>query len=659
MYKHKFAARRGQPLFLLIGTIIAFLLASSPIAVPAYADYRHSKMINSTEYKKAYGYWETIDLPEEFRINAIHAALLPTGKVLLVAGSGNNRQSFNEFHDNGVISNLKTIVLDPLTKEVKAVETPSDLFCSGHALMQSGKLLIAGGTSGYELLEGSVKKPAGIITLHNEDPDSKTRVFKKGTKFISEKGKAYISTKDAALEPANKIDHGAGNVMIHQSATKVFIEAVSEDESYLTSAEQKFTIEGLKGTDIKNIYGQGGPITLNKQDYRGDNKSYEFDPVQEKYIKTGNLNEDRWYPSLPVMTNGEVLAVSGLDGAGAITETTEKYNPSTKKWSWGPNQAFPTYPALFRTNNPNVLFFSGSSSGYGPEDKGREPGFWNVKDDSFRPVSGLRDPDIAETSASIILPPKKGSNDGSQSSKIMIAGGGGIGESALTTARTDIINLDEPNPRYSAGPDLSEKLRYINMTVLPSDEVFVSGGTRDYRAKGNSYTFKTSMINSTTNAIIPMAEEPVGRGYHSGSLLLPDGRVLTFGNDPLYADKDNSKPGTFDQRMSIFTPPQIIKGQRPSVEGSAPLQAKRGDQLSFKTKNISDIKTARLIPPSSSTHVTNTEQRSVGVIVKSQDGRVTVDLPKNENVLTNGWYMLFFVNSDGTPSRAKMIKVVP
>lgn len=659
MYKQEFTARRGQPLFLLVGTILAFLLASSPIAVPTFAEYRHGRLINSNDYKQIHGYWETIELPEEFRINTIHAALLPTGKVLLVAGSGNNRQSFNEFHDSGVISNLKTIVFDPLSRDVKAIETPSDLFCSGHALMQTGNLIIAGGTSGYELLGNNVKKPAGVITLHNEDPDSKTRTFKKGTKFISEKNKVYVSTKDVVLPPASKVDHGEGDVMIHHSASKVFIEAVSEDESYVSSTEQKFSVEGLEGTDLKNIYGQGGLITLNKQDYRGDNKSYEFDPVQEKYIKTGDLNEDRWYPSLPVMTNGEVLAVSGLDGAGTITETTEKYDATTKKWSWGPDQAFPTYPALFRTNNPNVLFYSGSSAGYGPQDKGREPGFWNVKEDSFQPVPGLRDADITETSASLILPPPKGSNDGSQSTRIMIAGGGGIGESALTTSRTDIIDLADSDPRYSPGPDLPEKLRYINMAVLPSDEVFASGGTKNYRAKGNSYTFKTSMINPTTNSVSPMAEEAVGRGYHSGSLLLPDGRVLTFGNDPLYADKENSKAGIFDQRISIFTPPQLTKGKRPVLEGSASLQAKRGEQLSFKTGDTAEIKTARLIPPSSSTHVTNTEQRSIGAIVKGQNGMVTVDLPKDENVLTNGWYMLFFVNKDGTPSQAKMVQVVP
>jgi hypothetical protein len=524
--------------------------------------------------------------------------------------------------------------------------------------MQDGNLLIAGGTSGYELLEGKVVKPAGVINLHNENPDDSPRIFKVGTKFTSEKGKTYLSTKEVVLAPAQKTDHGKGDVMIHHSTTKVFVEAIEEDSSYIAPADLKYSVEGINGIDAQNIYGQGGKMSLDKQDYRGDNHTYEFDPISEKYIRTGDMKEDRWYPSLPVLSNGDVLAVSGLDGAGIITETTERYSPESKKWSWGPNQEFPTYPALFRTNNPDVLFFSGSNAGYGPQDKGREPGFWNLKDDVFKPVKGLRNPDIVETSASVVLPPKKGSNDGSQSSRIMIAGGGGIGESPLVTNRTDIIDLSELEPTYKPGPDLPEQARYINMTVLPTDEVFASGGTRDYRSKGNSYVYKTSLIDTTANQSKLMANEPVGRGYHSGSLLLPDGRVLTFGNDPLYKDENNTKQGKFEQRIGIFTPPQLFGKDRPVIENKINnIEARRGDKVEFNLSSRSKISYARLIPPSSSTHVTNIEQRSVGVVVTQNGNSIKVRMPTDANLLPRGWYMLFLVADNGAPSVAKMVQI--
>ena len=46
-------------------------------------------------YKKANGEWSTVTLPAKFRINGIHSVLLSTGKVLVVAGSGNNTHHFD------------------------------------------------------------------------------------------------------------------------------------------------------------------------------------------------------------------------------------------------------------------------------------------------------------------------------------------------------------------------------------------------------------------------------------------------------------------------------------------------------------------------------------------------------------------------------------
>lgn len=650
--------RRGKPFFMLLATLMALLITSSPVTVSAFSRWRHNRMINSYEYKSQYGYWETLTLPEEFKLNSIHAAVLPTGKILLIAGSGNNQQNFNTWHNEGLISVLKTVVFDPSTNHIKLVDTPSDLFCAGHTLMQSGNLLIAGGTSGYELLPDKIVKPAGPMVIHNENPDDQVRTFKKGTIFTRPDGKQYQSVQEVVLEPAHKEDRGRGDVTIHASSTKVFVEALGEDDSFLSSTNEQYAVSGLTGIDTQNIYGQGGPMSRNKQDFRGDNKAYEFDPITETYVKVGDMKESRWYASLPVLTNGEILAVSGLDNTGIITETTEWYDTTAKTWSWGPNMALPTYPALFRTQNPDVLFYSGSSAGYGPADKGRLPGFWNVRTNEFTGVGGLRDLDILETSASVVLPPPKGSNNGTQSNKVMVAGGGGIGESELVTNRVDIIDLLASNPQFTPAADLPEALRYVNLTVTPWDEVFGTGGTADYRSKGNSYSYSSFSYNPTSNTYTQMADAEVGRGYHSGSLLLRDGRILVFGNDPLYSDKDNTTPGIFEQRLEIYTPPQFFRGQRPELAGPQSMEAARGASLNFTSPQNSTIKSARLIPPSSSTHVTNLEQRSVAAVVSHINHEVKIDLPADVNVLPNGWYMLFVVDADGRSSYAKMIHIV-
>lgn len=657
MLKQLFSNNSGRAPALLLSTIGALLVASLPISLPAAADWQRNTLINSQAYKEERGSWQIVNIPKQFQTNAIHAATLPTGKVLLVAGSGNDRDTFDAYNNEGKIHVLATALYDPTNGNIKKIKTPSDLFCSGHALLQTGNLLIAGGTSGYELLEGEVKKPAGAMFIYNENPDSETRVFKKGTHFTSPAGKVYIATQDVTVEPATKMDHGHG-VVVHRSSAKVFVEAINADTSYITSKQEQYAIEGLLGTDTQNIYGQAGPMSLDKQDFRGDDKSYEFDFINEKYVQVGDMKESRWYASLPVLTNGDVMAVSGLDNVGLVTETTELYNPVSKRWSWGPNRQLPTYPALFRTANQDILFFSGSSAGYGPADKGREPGFWNIKTNEFKFVSGLRDTDILETSASVMLPPTKGSNDGTQSSRIMVAGGGGVGESELSTARTDIIDLSVNKPSFAPGPDLPAQLRYLNLTVTPWDEVFATGGSTDYRAKSNSYSYKSFSIDPSKKTIKSMADGLVGRTYHSGSLLLRDGRVLVFGGDPLFEDKDNTTEGSFEKRIELYTPPQFYRNLAPIFDGPDMVEVKRGTTLHYTAPMASSIKTARLIPPSSTTHVTNIEQRSVGVVVKN-DGKnnLSIALPSDENLLPNGWYMLFVVNGDGMPGVSKMIHI--
>lgn len=75
-------------------------------------------------------------------VRAAHVALLHTGKVLLVAGSGNNTGDFNA-------GTFTTSLWDPTSDTFQSVATPWDAFCSGHAFLPDGQLLVAGGTTAY------------------------------------------------------------------------------------------------------------------------------------------------------------------------------------------------------------------------------------------------------------------------------------------------------------------------------------------------------------------------------------------------------------------------------------------------------------------------------------------------------------------------------
>ncbi len=144
------------------------------------------------------------------------------------------------------------------------------------------------------------------------------------------------------------------------------------------------------------------------------------------------------------MGNGMVMAMSGLNGPGQITMNSEMFNPKTKKCAQGPVRGFPTYPATFLTES-GQLFFTGSNAGYGPSTPAwRTPGFWNVKTNVFRPVPGIAAPQDLETSASVLLPP-------AQKQRIMVLGGGGVGQSMSSTASTRLIDIAVPDPHWVRG----------------------------------------------------------------------------------------------------------------------------------------------------------------------------------------------------------------
>lgn len=640
------SGRRKQRLTrtLLTLAIAGGLLAiNGPTLVNAGRNALHDYKINSQGYKKAHGHWSMLSVPEQFRVNALHAALLRTGKVLIVAGSGNDRKQFNagRFH---------TILWDPATDTFERVHTPSDVFCAGHVFLPDGKLLIAGGTRRYEKLRENITFAAGVMTVKNESPDGGVLTLAKGTEFVAPDGRAFRSTKAVVVKPATKTIAADGTTTVAASVTEVWVEAAAKGSESVVDKSTQFTISGTR-RDTDNLYGIATSLTRVKQEYWGDDKSYLFDPVTEKYERVDNMKLARWYPTLVGLKDGRVLSVSGLDEFGRIIEgDNEIYDPETQQWTAQPQlqRTFPTYPSLFLMPS-GKLFYTGSNAGYGSDTVGRAPGIWDLSDNSFEKVPGLRDPRQTETSGSVLLPP-------AQEQRYMVAGGGGIGESDKSTARTDVIDLRAAKPRFEPGPDLEEPLRYPNMVITPDDQVVITGGSTGYRGRNGSDQLLCQIYDPRRDAITRMADPTVGRNYHSEALLLPDGRVITLGSDPLYSDADNKTPGTFEKRIEIYSPPYLFQGDRPEI-ASGPEQVERGRTEWFGIPKVGAVRSARLVRPSAVTHVTDVEQRSIKLETSRNGDGLDVTIPASAGLVPSGWYMLFVTDANGAPSKAHWVHV--
>ncbi|MEV5079096.1 kelch motif-containing protein [Streptomyces sp. NPDC056159] len=629
-----------------IGAVVVVALAgmNGPWLYRFGTERYHQYKINKPEYKAENGHWEIVEFPKEYRQNTIHAVLLHTGKVLMVAGSGNNKQNFDA-------RQFDTRIWDPVKGTVKKVPTPEDLFCTGHTQLADGNILIAGGTKRYEKLQGDVTKAGGLMIVHNENPD-KPITLPAGTRFTGgANGKTFVS-KDPVLVPrAKKKFDQAGRFLGNSPGLgRIYVEAQKSGARYETGTQDNYRIQGLSGDDTRNTYGIAEKLALDKKDFQGIRDAYEFDPVAEKYIKVDPMNEARWYPTLTTLSDGKILSVSGLDDIGQLVPgKNEVFDPKTKKWTYTPKvRQFPTYPALFPLQN-GKLFYSGSNAGYGPADVGRDPGVWDVDSNKFTELPGLSDAQMMETSGTVLLPP-------AQDERFMVIGGGGVGESPLASRKTRIIDLKAKNPRFTDGPTLEKGTRYPQSSVLPDDSILVSGGSEDYRGRGDSNILQARLYDPGTNSFKRVADPLVGRNYHAGSILLPDGRVMFFGSDSLYGDKANTKPGTFEQRVEIYTPPYLYRDARPSLSGG-PQTIARGASGTFASQHAGTIKKVRLIRPSASTHVTDVDQRSIALDFTTSGDKITVAVPKGRNLVQSGWYMLFVDDDQGTPSEAQWVKV--
>jgi hypothetical protein len=640
--RRKRLARRILGISLAILTAGGVLSINVPTVGATVSNWYHQYQITRPAYEAKYGLWTKLNIPAKYRVNGIHSTLLYNGDVLIMAGSGNNQALFNA-------GTFKTLLLNPVTMKEQLIPTPWDLFCAGHIELPDGNVLLAGGTARYENLKPVYA--AGSMTVVNNDP-ARPWTLPKGTIFTAPNGVKFASDAELTVpRAAERPGARGGQPTIVPSEQNVWVDAVKKGKASLEAAAKRYQVPGLTGSQASGLlYGLGTPMTLQQQDFQGTKDAYIFDVKTSRYVKVNSMNYARWYPTLAEMGNGMDMAMSGLNGAGQITMNSEMFNPTTKTWAAGPARGFPTYPATFLTES-GQLFFSGSNSGYGPATSAwRTPGFWNVKTNAFRPVPGIPDPKDLETSASVLLPP-------AQKQTVMVMGGGGVGQSNSSTARTALIDISAPSPQWTRGPNLAQPTRYPTTVLLPDDNVLVTGGSQYYRGMHGSDNHDTRIYHTATNSFSWAADSITGRDYHSGGILLPNGSVLTLGGNPLYGNKQDTQPQTFNQEIDVYYPPYMFQGSRPRIV-TAPKVMQLSHSYLIKVSPSASIKDLRLMRPDNPTHVTDVNERSIAVsFTQAGHDELRVTLPSSSNLVPPSYYMLSATNTKGIPSTGYWVRV--
>lgn len=366
------------------------------------------------------------------------------------------------------------------------------------------------------------------------------------------------------------------------------------------------------------LFVAGGHI----QDNVGLANGSVYDPAANTWSKAPNMNAGRWYPTVTTLANGDALVVSGqVDWSVGLNTLPQVYQAATNTWRnlTGAQMNQPLYPMMFLAPNGKVIDVAPTNVTRWLDTSGT--GAWS-------PVGkrkyGFRDYGSAAMYA-----------DG----KILLVGGG---DPPTNTA--EVIDLNASTPAWRAVSSMSVARRQLNTTLLPDGTVLVTGGTSgpgfDNRA---TPVLSTQLWNPATETWTTLASASVPRMYHSSTLLLPDGRVLSNGSDDHH-------------EVEVFSPPYLFKGARPAMS-EVPASIGYGQRFTVQSGDAAAIQKVTLIRLASVTHGFNQNQRMNILQFTPGAGSVDITAPANANIAPPGHYMLFLVNGNGAPSMGSVVQL--
>jgi hypothetical protein len=138
---------------LLVGLILTLSLvgcgggstSSTPIQSPTSPSSPGTQVTLNPQAAKT-GQWTTI--ATRMPVNPIHAALLHTGKILVLSGSGNCPPQQAGCPQSAPYAQGAAL-FDLSNQSARVLPTTWDMFCNGMSIMQDGRALINGGTKTY------------------------------------------------------------------------------------------------------------------------------------------------------------------------------------------------------------------------------------------------------------------------------------------------------------------------------------------------------------------------------------------------------------------------------------------------------------------------------------------------------------------------------
>lgn len=613
------------------------------------------------------GRWQLAPLPPpNTRMQAVHSALLPNGKVLVVNGSSFRTQylspdpatgeagRFVESIDLGHpgwtdnsglwdpatgklqrISSPPPLLFDPTVGEAGAM-TANDLFCSGHLQLSDGNVLFAGGTGSY--YAGGAFTGSKWLNLY----DWKRNRWRSVGRMAG--GRWYPTLLELA----------SGRVAIVGGLD--FNEPNQINKTLEIFDPGSGTIQAI---DLSTI--DGSPFNSK---LRGDDV---YDTID-------------LYPRIFPLADGRFLLTgdeAGIDGVLVPHRSTNTYLMTIEEAADGLlSVSFSPGPQRQETNR---------AYGTAVQLPGRE---------DVLLLGGIVGSNSISFGREGVIDPKR--------------------FPGVSVSRT--LQHWHPGPdggRWESTADFLPTPRAnLQAVILPTSQLLVlNGGVfPEYEPRRDPLLLTPDASAPGGYQLEPQPEATLPRLYHNGALLLPDARVLSIGgnanrathvgddvrvdvlgdpetffrfpamgtadgqeepfsveryyDDPRrYFADGNKEPFVPAEiwRSEIFSPPYLqVAEQRPQIT-QAPAQLSYGQafELAVSTPSGSVVSGAVLVKLGSVTHSFDVGQRLAPLSLEGSaaEGRLSLRAPDNAHLYPPGYYMLFCLDATGVPSVARMVQL--
>jgi hypothetical protein len=372
----------------------------------------------------------------------------------------------------------------------------------------------------------------------------------------------------------------------------------------------------------------------NGQDLAGLDTSFIYDPTANTWTRLSDMGTGgRWYPSVELLANGDAVVMAGnMTPSTGGNPTVQVMHFATGTWQTltGAAGTMAMFPMLHLA--PTGLIFRG-----GPE---TGTGFLDTSGTGTWTYTSPMNIGTRDYGCSVLY----------GTGKILDLGGGNFGVNQTPTNTAEVIDITAPVPSWRLVAPMSYARRQCNALLLPDGTVLVTGGTSGPGFNDQPGSILAAElwdpVAETWSVLAGMA---VGRTYHSNTVLLPDGRVLSQGGG-------HGGNGIDTFNAEVYSPPYLFKGPRPGIT-SAPGSMIYGQVYSVQTPDAASVTSVTLIGATSVTHSTNFHQRILVPTWSAGSGVISVTAPSDPNLCPPGPYLLFLLNGNGVPSVGQLMNI--